>query len=571
MARRQGFLAFLAAASFLGWPLCAAAAEGPAAASSPAADSSGAADQRVWLSDLEEQDAKVGWGAFGKKGRAGFEDVPIALNGIPSPHGLGMHPDSSVSYQLDGKYRTFRAAAAVNDSSPGFERPVIFSVEADGKPVWRSWRLNAAHGCQPVMLDVTDVKRLTLKTFYDPERQGNGAWAHVVWIEPYVSAAAADPELLKALDPQNFRQAEERAAYMQRLVQLFRTGKFAELESLATAARAEKVSFDRQPRILWFYQALAHPGRGEEHAQFAYLEQLKRWHTAVPNSCIPVIAAAWVWLDMAEALRAEATRPLGDEGLGLFRERVARAESFLTAAEKLDQRDTEYYAAQIEAQSIEKFAEDKIDDLMDEGLQLDPNYSKIYLARAPYLLPRYGGKEGDFGRLAETVKKRLGGQEGELAFAQIAIVALLDKPSRYRSDEFNGEELSKALVLYCRERASNSAQVQLVCRVACAAGDFDTARTAFELLTPGDCHPRLWANAQEMEAWRARVNSEPPVKQDKHKADNKKIDDKKHEDKKTDDKKPAEAKPAEEKPDSKQSDSETASGAKAADGKPGGP
>jgi hypothetical protein len=310
---------------------------------------------------------------------------------------------------------------------------------------------------------------------------------------------------------------------------------------LATAARAEKESFDHQPRMLWFYQAIAHPGRGEEHQQLSYLEQLKRWHETATESCIPAIASAWVWLDMAESLRAGASRPLGDEGLSLFRQRVERAETFLSATEKLDQRDVEYYAAQTEAVSIEKWPDDKIDDVMDEGLQLDPNYSKIYLARVPYLSPRYGGKEGDFGRLASTIKKRLGGREGELAFAQIALTALADKPSRYRSNEFNAEELGTSLVAFCRERASQSYQVQLVCRLAYEAGDFETARMAFDLLPPGDCDSRLGPNAQQMESWRAEVIAQAKTKKHEQRADGNRTAEGKLGDKKSDEK-PGDAK-----------------------------
>jgi hypothetical protein len=485
-------------------PSRAAAQEvpGESAVSRPAAR-----DERIWLSDLPEQDAHVGWGAFGKKGRGGFEDVPIALNGIPSPHGLGTHPDATVTYRLDKKYRTFRATAAVNDSTPGFGHPVLFSVEGDGKPIWESRDLQTAHACQPVALDITGVSRLTLKTAYDPHRDGNGNWAHVVWLEPYVSSSRADPELVQALSAERFRRADERQAYIQKVKDLLYADKFTDLEKLAQDARGEQALFDGFPRMFWFYKALSHPGRRDEHWQFTYLERLSRWQKAYRQSCIPLIAAAWVWLDMATNLRDQATRPLGEEGWKLYRKRVSRAETFLQDVEQLDPKDTEFYAPQIATMTIEKLDDDKIDGVFDDALQLDPHYASAYLTRAWFLLPRNFGKTGDVGRLASAVQKRLGGRDGQIAYAQVALVALREDRNRYRSEEFDVHELGRALITYCREFAGSPSLVQEACRVACSSADFETARALFEQISPGDCDRQFWSSPEEMEDWRTKANS----------------------------------------------------------------
>ena len=73
----------------------------------------------VWLSDLPEQNAVVGYGKFGKNGWAGFE--PIIISGLhrePRISGLGNATlDAHVEYMLDKKYRLFRATAAMNYST----------------------------------------------------------------------------------------------------------------------------------------------------------------------------------------------------------------------------------------------------------------------------------------------------------------------------------------------------------------------------------------------------------------------------------------------------------------------
>ena len=77
--------------------------------------------------------------------------------------------------------------------------------------------------------DITGVERLTLKTLYDPHRQGNGGRAHVVWLEPYVSTAAPDLGLTKAFESDKFKESSEREQLVNRASQLLYSDNFAEL------------------------------------------------------------------------------------------------------------------------------------------------------------------------------------------------------------------------------------------------------------------------------------------------------------------------------------------------------
>jgi hypothetical protein len=489
------------------------AGEGQGSAAKPSASNERAAANHVWLGDLSESGVRVGWGHLGKHGNAGFENVPIALNGIPSPHGLGAHPDSTVGYQLDKKYRTFRAAAAVNDSTGGFERPVIFRIEADGKAVWQSRGMNAAHDCQPVMLDITGVERLTLKTLYDPNRQGNGGRAHVVWIEPYVSSAAPDAGLVHAFESPKFERSPERERLVDLIRSLLYRDKFADLEQMAKDIQAKHDIFDGSPRMHWFYIALTRPLLFGEHEQTDRLDHLAHWHQAKPKSAIPQIASAIVWLDMARTIGEGGSRPPGEQGWRLFRERIARAGECVLDAEELESKDPELLAAKIALVANQEWPSERIDALLDDALDIDPHYSPAYLARAATLVPRRGGKSGDIGRFADRMKKRLGSHDGEIAFTQIALIAIHDNPAQYHGDEFKSDELKPALLAYCREFAGSRSLVQDVCRLACDAGDSETARAIFDMIPLGDFDGAVWSSAQQMEQWRSKVNAQAPVGQ----------------------------------------------------------
>jgi alpha-galactosidase len=141
----------------------------------------------VFLSDMKEMDVKVGHGGFGKKGELGYgEKQRIVVKGIASPHGLSTHaaPKGSarVAYALGKAFRSLTTTAALNDSSPGCESPLMFKVVGDGKVLWASRPIQKKGDSQPCLVSVKGVDRLELVV----DCAGGNGNAHAVWLEPRV-------------------------------------------------------------------------------------------------------------------------------------------------------------------------------------------------------------------------------------------------------------------------------------------------------------------------------------------------------------------------------------------------
>jgi serine/threonine protein kinase len=120
----------------------------------------------------------------GKPPPKGFGGVQV--NGIPSPHGIFMHPPhepgspASLSYDLAKQYAKFQADVTYNDGPSGSFAPCTFAVYGDGKLLWKSRPISSqAHG-QKCALDVTGVNKLTIAVTCAGEPKG----AHAVWVEP---------------------------------------------------------------------------------------------------------------------------------------------------------------------------------------------------------------------------------------------------------------------------------------------------------------------------------------------------------------------------------------------------
>ena len=145
---------------------------------------------KVYLADMEEKEAYVGWGKFGKKGELGFRpgnSSRIRVHGQESPNGLSTHPPSDgsshVIYGIQGLYRTLQADVALADYvSPNFpsRTPVVFRVHGDGILLWESKPVAKRQEIQSLKVRVAGVQTLKLEVHCP----GNYRDAGAVWLEP---------------------------------------------------------------------------------------------------------------------------------------------------------------------------------------------------------------------------------------------------------------------------------------------------------------------------------------------------------------------------------------------------
>lgn len=95
----------------------------------------------------------------------------LSLRGRPALTGLGVAGGTTLSWELDGSWKSFQATCGVDDAARG-RGSVIFEVRLDDKSVWRSDELTGES--QPVLVppvDLVGAKTLTLRVEY--AQQGN--------------------------------------------------------------------------------------------------------------------------------------------------------------------------------------------------------------------------------------------------------------------------------------------------------------------------------------------------------------------------------------------------------------
>jgi hypothetical protein len=141
----------------------------------------------IFLDDMPEQAASVGYGQLGKHGEASHRGERVKVRGTEPPHALAMHPpangSATASYSLDRKYKVLAGAAAITDDATKIQGTITFKLYGDGKPLWTSQPFRAASQYQEFSLRVSNVRTLKLETTCI----GPNGEAHAVWVNPVVT------------------------------------------------------------------------------------------------------------------------------------------------------------------------------------------------------------------------------------------------------------------------------------------------------------------------------------------------------------------------------------------------
>jgi hypothetical protein len=151
---------------------------------------------REYLSDLKEFAVKNGPWPFKKTGDVGDGLRKIQVNGVVSPHGLGMHPPdapglASASYRLGKQAAVFKAAVALNDTAGLPFSSAVFEVYGDSQRLWQSAPVGAARQPpQECRVDVSEVDVLELRVW----SQGGHINMHAVWLEPRLLHKSDTPD-----------------------------------------------------------------------------------------------------------------------------------------------------------------------------------------------------------------------------------------------------------------------------------------------------------------------------------------------------------------------------------------
>lgn len=120
------------------------------------------------------------------RGNAGYNGTPLSIGGTSFQTGIGTHAPSELVYDLGGKAERFIVRVGIDDGKKDKPGSVEFIVLGDGRELARSGVMYGKAAPKKLDVDVTGVRKLTLKTTDGGD--GNNS-DHADWVEPILFGA----------------------------------------------------------------------------------------------------------------------------------------------------------------------------------------------------------------------------------------------------------------------------------------------------------------------------------------------------------------------------------------------
>jgi hypothetical protein len=284
--------------------------------------------------------------------------------------------------------------------------------------------------------------------------------------------AGADSPDLSDTDVRDFRVS---------LLGLFNAGRYADLDKLAQQLQQQRSRFKGGAwRLHVFFGTLSSPGAATatDAAWKAHIAKLENWAQGSPASPTPRIALAQTYLRFAWKARGHGyANTVTPDSWTLFQARVQSARSTLEQSAVLAENSPDWY---LEMQGValdQQWDRAAFDALAERALAHEPSYYYFATSESNYLLPKWYGKPGDTERYAAEVANRIGGDEGDAVYFQIA--AAINCCGRTQAPALSWTRVQRGFAAIESLYRSTNHERNVMAYLAVRGGDAATAQQLF--------------------------------------------------------------------------------------------
>jgi hypothetical protein len=194
------------------------------------------------------------------------------------------------------------------------------------------------------------------------------------------------------------------------------------LDDMAARLRRDNITFPNGDWTISFFYA-GTTELAEESSDADWQERmraLRGWFEADTDSITARVAFAcgifnYAWQARGHGWASDVT----EDGWRQFEERIIEARRILTEAERLNPDCPVYYSTRLRIAFVDGSSPAARDGLFDQCISAFPAYTKFYLVKANFLLPRWFGAPGEWEAFAATSANHVGGEAGDMLYAQI--------------------------------------------------------------------------------------------------------------------------------------------------------
>lgn len=245
---------------------------------------------------------------------------------------------------------------------------------------------------------------------------------------PLLAAATTDgssaPAHLKDVVPVIVEDEWTRAKLemKNKTIALLAAENFAALDATARELRASQAAFaNGYWRLSLFYWVLGDLEENESESDWqTRLGLLRRWFEGDPESITPRVTLAIALVHYAWAARGSGrAHEVTSEAWGLVVERLADADRILEAARSLPEKCPYWYSAWMVKAMLSQDSRERYDEIFAEAVRNFPSYAPFYFMKAWRLQERWYGAQGEWEDFAKESADRIGGETGDVLYAQI--------------------------------------------------------------------------------------------------------------------------------------------------------
>lgn len=315
----------------------------------------------------------------------------------------------------------------------------------------------------------------------------------LLWI-----AAPSHAALFDKRQPRQMMHLDVRA-YLQSM-------QFDQLDMMADQFRSTKSRFpDGGWKLVAFYRSFYMPPDSPDSRFEETIALVEKWRETNPTSVTAQVVLAKLWHDYAWKARGTGyADQVKATAWPIFEERIARAWSIINEPVGRSADCPERYNTQLillkffDAGDREAFAE-----LLKEAIGFEPQYYVLYDSASTYLLPRWGGEEGEWQKLMERFARN------NLAGAGTTIYArTVWNMSRYYyfKDMGISWDLTKAGFEQIRRDYPGSLYIPNVfAKFACLANDRTTLAQLFASMDTASYEYEVWGGEKLLNSCRSMV------------------------------------------------------------------
>jgi hypothetical protein len=300
---------------------------------------------------------------------------------------------------------------------------------------------------------------------------------------------------------------KEYEQYRQQVLQKFLNKDFSWIDHEAHRVRTNK---ERLPGGYWklraLYGALENPAAGDRASDGEWedwFQALAAWSQSQPNSVTAKVAEAAAWKKYAWEARGDGYGgSVSETAWQEFRNRLKRASDVLSQAVPLQEHCPYWYETAIWVGMGQGMDHAILERIFKAGVALEPTFYYLYQSKASYLLPRWGGNEGDWERFADDSALAVGGNQGDIIFFTIYSQMLsLDGMALMNNHQQAVPHLIAGFRSIEKLYGSSRHRLNEVCLFASFSNELQASAEFFQRIGD-DYDPEVWKSKQTFEIFR---------------------------------------------------------------------